>query len=288
MEFNDLIVKAGHDPSDVLVFRHRPIEQRLRRILPWLAGEKPDLFNAFQRSHGPAAEKAMMKAKYIASFIGIESGKAVFVGLYRRNQFRKITKEMFLAIPENRALIELGMDGFNANQGDTIWFDLELMDFYNEWSGRLQIDWPGGERSWWRWANRNNFKINVISPESVFEPAMRNWDELCLNIAEIRILPAKWRQAISQWRGIYLIFDTSDGKGYVGSAYGTENLLGRWLSYATSGHGGNKELRNRSPENFLFTILQRVSPDMDANDVIRLEDNWKQRLHTRDFGLNRN
>jgi len=99
------------------------------------------------------------------------------------------------------------------------------------------------------------------------------WDELS-------ILPARWRAALSQWRGIYYIYDAADGKGYVGSAYGEDNMLGRWRNYAASGHGGNRLLRQRDPRNFRFTILQRVSPDMDANDVIRLEGTWKERLHT--------
>ena len=48
-------------------------------------------------------------------------------------------------------------------------------------------------------------------------------------------------------------------------------------------------LRQRDPKNFRFTILQRVSPDMDAGDVIRLEGTWKERLHTRSpLGLNDN
>jgi hypothetical protein len=38
-----------------------------------------------------------------------------------------------------------------------------------------------------------------------------------------------------------------------------------------------------------FTILQRVSPDMEAEDVIQLEATWKKRLHTRPpHGLNDN
>src|SRR5580692_6699558 len=83
------------------------------------------------------------------------------------------------------------------------------------------------------------------------------------------------------------IFDTSDGKGYVGSAYGDSNLLGRWLEYAASGHGGNRLLQQRDPRQFRFTILQRVSPDERDDDVIRLEGTWKQRLHTRPpYGLN--
>jgi hypothetical protein len=99
----------------------------------------------------------------------------------------------------------------------------------------------------------------------------------------------RWKSALPQWRGIYYIFDTSDGKGYVGSAYGEANLFGRWLNYAARGHGGNKLLKQRHPRNFRFSILQRVSPDMNATDLIRLEVSWKERLHTRQpFGLNDN
>lgn len=55
------------------------------------------------------------------------------------------------------------------------------------------------------------------------------------------------------------------------------------------GHGGNQLLRRRAPRGFHFSILQRLSPDMDASDVIRLESTWKERLHTRaPLGLNDN
>jgi hypothetical protein len=34
-------------------------------------------------------------------------------------------------------------------------------------------------------------------------------------------------------------------------------------------------------------VAARISPDMDADEVIRLETGWKDRLHTRrKFGLN--
>ena len=94
-------------------------------------------------------------------------------------------------------------------------------------------------------------------------------------------LRAPWKAKLSKWRAIYYIFDVSDGKGYVGSAYGNSNLRGRWRGYTAKGHGGNQLLRNRQPINFRFSILQRVSPDMDAADMIRLEATWKERLHIR-------
>ena len=80
----------------------------------------------------------------------------------------------------------------------------------------------------------------------------------------------------------------ADRRGYVGSAYGSDNLLGRWRNYAASGHGGNKLLRKRDPNTFRFSILQRVDPDMDTDQIIQLENTWKDRLHTREFGLNVN
>lgn len=61
------------------------------------------------------------------------------------------------------------------------------------------------------------------------------------------------------------------------------------LPVYASGHGGNVHLLERDPENFFFSILDRVSPDMDWEDVIALESTWKERLHTRwPEGLNDN
>lgn len=76
---------------------------------------------------------------------------------------------------------------------------------------------------------------------------------------------------------------------YVGSAYGNENIMQRWKEYARTGHGGNKGLKARNPENFRFSILQRTSPDLPDTDVIALEGTWKDRLRSRvPFGLNEN
>jgi hypothetical protein len=185
-----------------------------------------------------------------------------------------------------------GMKGWYTREAGrelVLWFELVLTDFYTHWKGRLVVGWPPPERSWWRRAHRNEFPVLAILEDSALDSAMPEWDEPDLTWEELRVLPSRWKSALKQWRGIYYIFDTSDGKGYVGSAYGEGNLLGRWLNYAARGHGGNQLLRQRDPRNFRFTVLQRVSPDMEANDVIRLESSWKQRLHTREpSGLNDN
>jgi hypothetical protein len=262
----------------------------LRKTLPWLAAEKPDLYNAYQQAQFPKVEQAFTRAKYIASFVGVDAGKALFAGLYAVKGWRPINSKEYWAIPANQELHQsFGMAGFGGDRPTTLWFDLVLStEFYASWRGRLVIRWPGLERSWWRWADRNEFEIEAIRESSAFVEAMPPWDELVLTWSELKAIPSMWQASLREWRGIYYILDSSDGRGYVGAAYGTENILGRWLSYGQSGHGGNKELKNRHANNFLFSILQRVSPDMPPDDVVRLEGNWKTRLHPREFGLNKN
>lgn len=295
MNLNDLFRKQGIDPQTIIVMRHRPFEPELRQVLPWLAAEKPELFNAYQQTQGRSLERAMLKLLgkgTVASFIGQEPGSAIFVGLYRIESAQPLNYEQYCKIETIRELRKLGMQGWvpERDARETIqWFDLMRTSFYADWEGRLKVGWPPPERSWWRRAHRNEFPVVAIHEDNVFSAKMPNWEELQFTWAELQVLPKRWQAALAQWRGIYYIFDKSDCKGYVGSAYGEANLLGRWLNYAASGHGGNSELRKRTPTDFSFTILQRVSPDMDATDVIGLESSWKMRLHTRrPHGLNDN
>ena len=292
MEFNDLLLDQDINPEQILLFRHRPWEQQLNKVIPWLAATRPDLFNAYQQVQGKRLEKVMHGLEntgYVASFIGKEAGKALFVGLYAINGSKPITFDEYWNINANIELKAFGMGGLEDERSSTLWFDLTLTDFYSSWKGKLVVGWPPPERSWWRRAHRNELPIHAIHEESVLEADMPEWDTIILSWEELSVLPTRWKSALSQWRGIYYIFDTSDGKGYVGSAYGEDNILGRWLSYAVSGHGGNRLLRKRDAKNFRFSILQRVSPDMVPGDVIQLENTWKERLHTRKpYGLNDN
>jgi len=110
LTFNDLLEKANIDPASVLVMRHRPTEVSLRRILPWCAVERPDLFNAYQRAQGAKnAELALKRAEYLAAFIGLETGKAHFAGLYRQKAFRTIEPDEYLNLPGNSELHAFGM-----------------------------------------------------------------------------------------------------------------------------------------------------------------------------------
>lgn len=295
MNLNDLLhaKNVNIDPQEVLVLRHTPKESKLKRVLPQLAAEKPNVFNAYQQTQGAAAEKAMNRAKFVASFIGHEPSKALFVGLYGVGESRPLTQQQYWTIPE---LIEMrdkyGMKGFDAEgEGRSVirWFDLSLMNVYAAWKGKLIVAWPGAEINWYRWAGSAEMPVLAILRESELVKPMPNWKNLAFTWEELNDLPNSWKAALREWRAIYYIFDVSDNKAYVGSAYGDENLLARWGNYKFTGHGGNSLLRDRNPINFRFTILQITRPDMDKDDVISLENTWKERLHTRSpHGLNDN
>ena len=77
--------------------------------MPWVAAERPAVFNAYQQTQTPRVEKAMMKAKYVASFVARKSNRAMFVGLYRMNGGTTITRQECMQKPESIELVALGM-----------------------------------------------------------------------------------------------------------------------------------------------------------------------------------
>lgn len=294
MELNDLLRKANPkiDLSHVLILRHRPKESELNKVLPLLAAERPDLFNAYQQTQGQSVERAMLRTSFVASFIGHEPGKALFVGLYTVGKSKPLTREGYWRIREHIELKQLGMNGFTEKDSrrEILWFDLELeRSFYTSWKGKLIVRWPGNERSWWRRADKNKMDVLAIHEESVLVGQMPKWDQVNWTWDFLQNIPEGWRLKLSQWRGIYFIFDQDSKKGYVGSACGEDNLLQRWKCYAATGHGGNKLLRSCNREHLHFSILELVAQTMPSKEVIDLEQKWKARLHTRSpNGLNYN
>ncbi|WP_253816587.1 GIY-YIG nuclease family protein [Myxococcus xanthus] len=243
-ELNDALERL-HLPSDqTLVLRNAVSE--LGEALYWIADERPDLFRAYQHTQGPQLTSAMKRAQYIVSCIGHEPDRAVFVGVYEIMGGRLIDAAQFSALPEHQELARNGYRMLTA--ADTAWaFDLQARPIMETWKGKLVFGWPGGTRSWWRYASQNHFPIKAMHEESIITRRIPPWREVVLTWAQLALLPTSWRTHLSQWRGIYFIHDERRRLGYVGSATGEKNLLGRWLDYADNGHGGNKLLRQSQP-----------------------------------------
>jgi hypothetical protein len=172
MDLNDLFLAKGIDPKQVLVVRHRPPEPKLNKVLPRLAAEEPDVFNAYQQTQGENLEKVMKSLSgtgYLASFIGHEPGKAVFVALYSIGLSKPLTRDEFWQVPAHADMrAKYAMRGFDGEESrsSVLWFDLVATEFYAEWKGKLIV--------------------KCLSP--------------------------RWKSQLTEWRGIYYIFDSSDGR----------------------------------------------------------------------------
>jgi hypothetical protein len=106
-----------------------------------------------------------------------------------------------------------------------------------------------------------------------------------------------WKGALQSVKGVYLLSDTSNGKLYVGSAYGEEGVWARWTSYVQTGHGNNDLLSKviaqhgvqYAREHFKLALLEHHPMRTDDNYVIKREQYWKDVLLSRgELGYNKN
>lgn len=107
---------------------------------------------------------------------------------------------------------------------------------------------------------------------------------------------ADWRIALESMKGVYVIHDRETGRRYVGSAYGDTGIWQRWTTYATTLHGGNAGLKQLVEEkgeeyyraNMRFALLEYWSMRTDDHHVLDRESYWKDVLHARSLGHNKN
>lgn len=293
LPFNSLLERAGLEPNDVAVILHTPTEPRVKRVMAWWASERPALFNTYQNNHSRNPEVTLKNRTYAASFVNMGNRTFLFVGLYRNKGGTFETyeamdqREDFKALFANSDLVPFLKQGRDPADGRII-FDLANDDVLDDLRGRLRVAAPAASRPYIRKAENLDLEIVALSDTPFAASDVSDWRNLTLTKAELLALPLTWTVALSQWRGIYLIVDEADGARYVGSAYGSTNLYGRWIEHVKGERGVTVELQRRDTVKFRFSILQRVSPDMEPHDVQLLEQSWKLRLHTLEFGLNRN
>jgi hypothetical protein len=284
IRFNQLLLEAGFEPRRCTIMLHTPRERELRAKLGDIFMRNPLAFEGYQHFHSAPGSLTLSGRPHVASFVGMADGTCVFAALYDVDNCGRLSAEELAQEPTvMRLLADYGMD--YRKHTDRDFFRLDRRQEMSEFSGRLVIN-PTRTRAYIRLAETLDPQVVALSREDLFDTPVGDWREASFNGAELRVLGPSAAARLREWRGIYLIVDESDGARYVGSAYGETNMLGRWQTHVARDTGVTAELSRRDPVNFRFSILERVSPDMPPEDVIRLERTWMDRLHTIRYGLN--
>jgi hypothetical protein len=231
--------------------------------------------------------KPVFECDYIVSFIGLEKARARLFGVYRvAGRCAAIERPL----PE-----AFEYPAFLPAEG--VFYHLEKLPGFEALERRVVIGWGDSALAWHQWLT--NKEVIEILPAGYVQafPGYLDFVISYPDLVEIINNPSanrEWHRMLAAVAGVYLIVDAKSGRQYVGSAYGQQGILGRWKAYASSGHGGNKqlaELLDIEPEclhTFQFTILRTLPRTLTHAEVIAYEVLYKRKLGSRAFGLNSN
>jgi hypothetical protein len=188
-------------------------------------------------------------------------------------------------------------------------YKLTLMDNFKEYRRRLIIKTSTTvSQSYGRVYDSvfgDNSKLNPIVYEILPPKTIDNFpgfNKVLLTHQDLQKLfkndAPEWRNQLSSVKGVYCITDTSNGKMYIGSAYGDyAGIWQRWKEYAnikklTGGNKAFEEIKKINPkyipENFTYSILEIFDPRTSDDVILQRERFWKNVFETVRFGYNRN
>ena len=238
-----------------------------------------DLYNLYRTNRPAFLEYQNSQVKdvfngvdYIVTFIGEGGLLSRFIGVYQVKDRKKIADDNFQYQLE------------------------EVKVHFDDLIERVIIRWENAI-SWHQWI-KNEMEVIEIHPGLHYKQ-FKDYSDFILNFDELKEIVSKqysdWKKMLSVTKGIYLISDTKTGKLYVGSAYGEDGIWGRWCRYvSTNGHGDNKTLKELIADdstygnNFQFSILMLLPRTITADEAIKKERLFKNKLGTNAFGLNNN
>ncbi|WP_281052433.1 GIY-YIG nuclease family protein [Vibrio cholerae] len=253
------------DSKKIKFVRHKDSRHEYRELIK----DRDELL----KYQAEQSKNVFKDCEYIFSFFGLESSKALFIGVFKVGEIKSANNKFY--------------------------YELTEVDGFDDYKDRVVINWGKAAISWHQWANENDKEVVEILPKGYLGnfPGLLNF---ALDFNELRMLSENteankdWFYNLSSVNGIYLILDKKTGEQYVGSAYGKNGIWQRWSEYARNGHGGNKLLRELCEsdanyhKNFRFTVLQTLPSNLSDNEVIAHETLYKEKLGTRAFGLNAN
>jgi hypothetical protein len=276
--FSDALRKVGLDPKKVMLIRHALSDEGFKScadagmIREYTSHQKTDFAKGYE---------------YWCVFV---SGKGTLAKLYAIYKVGKHGSDTPDAVP--KGMLEIEAEHFLGN--DAL-FQLEQVDYLKEYENKLVIDWGGATRSWYQKGTTEKPIISIQQDEKKifngYENLVLTYDQL-KEIVENETVYSAWHVALKAVYAIYLIVDAETGKQYVGSAYNSDGLFGRWSCYVATKHGNNKLMKDelcKQPERyhaFQFSILQILPKSITDKEVIKTESKWKEKLLSTKFGMN--
>jgi len=240
--------------------------------------EKLEPLYAFYRSEFKIWQERQSKRnfekKFIVSLIYYRKDEWLFVGIYRQLGVEKIEGKFY--------------------------YRTELLDNSSDFIGRLVIKFPKLFRQSYPHLENciDDFQLSEIFRQRYTVEPFPGYENVKIKFELLKSIVQQeeksWKTALTIVKGIYLISDLSNGKLYIGSAYGEKAIWNRWQEYILNGHGGNiilkKMVEDRSDysNNFQFSILETRSYNAEDDAIIKRESYWKDILLSREFGYNSN
>ena len=273
------LIAAGLDvePNDIKLVKH--VNHEL--YIPIGEIIKKNKFNQFQ-SEQNRAKKVFNDCKIIVSFVGMANNQAELYGVYKVRGNRDFTENDYR---KSKRILTRDI----KNLRKMIWYKLDEIEEFSNLRQRLIVQW----KSTRGWVQKKDLDIYEILPPVKVIP-FPGYQDVLLSFEDLKHIynnpraHKDWKAALEANAGIYRIVDMTSGEIYIGSAYGSEGVWGRWSIYAKNGHGGNKLLKPRDPNDFQWSIVRTVSRSMSERDVIKIESFEKLKHGSRVHGLNDN
>jgi hypothetical protein len=272
---NSILAQSGIELSHTILVRHKdPKADKGQTPFDMWLSNRP-LFENYQAHQGIRNRSKFSRARNWVSFVGTPDRKTMSVGLYASKE----------KVVPNRDRLQPHSSGVDK-AGTYVEYSLVRNREFDEFDGKLFIDWGQGPRSWVQRADNKDKRMTELRVEFREEmfPGFLNFVQ---PLSKIASLPQSWINILRSFKGIYLLTCPRTNEHYVGSATGKDGFWQRWLNYAGNRHGGNIGLRNRVPSDYQISILEVVGSDRSEADILKLEQLWIRKLQSRDMGLNR-
>ena len=183
------------------------------------------------------------------------------------------------------------------------------LEKYNPYFSRLTVEWKNAPQNFFYVKEDiiNSICVNEILPRDYREidEEFCGYENVSKSYKALKnvIDKPKWKEALSNVYGVYVLTDKKTGKLYIGSATGDEGIYSRWKTYLDSGYDKeNKDYPNKKlkelvqkgtikyiQENFIYSILE-IFPknDIGKGKALERESYWKKVFHSREVGYNDN